>query len=296
MTKLPPLNALRCFESAARHRSFSRAAEELHVTQSAVSHQVRQLEDWFGIMLFERQGRQTVPTSKGETLATGLAEAFGIMQDACRQVRASQTGATLTIAVLPSIATIWLIPKLAAFFKAHPDVPVKVVYLLAGQPLNFNDIDIAITWETEVSRGGGKAVRLLAGDTVAVANPTLIAREGPFEKSHALLHAPLLHDTDRQGWQRFMKKLGLRHANPESGPVFEDFNLLRAAALAGQGLALCPRSLIQDDVLAGRLVLLFEGTAINEDWGYWLVEPSNTEGRADAIAAFKSWLMREAAA
>ncbi|MBK8770811.1 MAG: LysR family transcriptional regulator [Rhizobiales bacterium] len=296
MAKLPPLNALRCFESAARHRSFSRAATDLHVTQSAVSHQVRQLEDWFGVLLFERQGRQTVPTAKGEMLANGLAEAFAIMQESCRQVKASQAGATLTIAVLPSIATIWLIPKLNVFFRDHPEVPVKVVYLLAGQPLNFNDIDIAITWGKEGGAGEGRASRFLAGDSVAVANPALIAREGPFDKSHQLLHAPLLHDTDRQGWQRFMRKLGFRHANPESGPVFEDFNLLRAAALAGQGLALCPRSLIHDDVLSGRLVVLFEGTAINEDWGYWLVEPLNTEGRADAIAAFKSWLMKEAAA
>jgi len=296
LAKLPPLNALRCFEAAARHRSFSRAAGELHVTQSAVSHQVRQLEDWFGIMLFERQGRQTVPTPKGETLANGLAEAFAVMAESCRQVKASQTGATLTIAVLPSIATIWLIPKLNAFFKTHPEVPVKVVYLLAGQPLNFNDIDIAITWGKEGSAGEGRATRFLAGDSVAVANPALIAREGPFERSQSLLHASLLHDTDRQGWQRFMKRLGLRHANPEGGPVFEDFNLLRAAALAGQGLALCPRSLIQDDVSAGRLVLLFEGTAINEDWGYWLVEPHHKEGRADAISAFKAWLMKEAGA
>lgn len=198
MAKLPPLNALRCFEAAARHRSFSRAASELHVTQSAVSHQVRQLEDWFGVMLFERQGRQTVPTGKGETLASGLAEAFAIMQESCRQVKTSQAGATLTIAVLPSIATIWLIPKLAAFFKAHPEIPVKVVYLLAGQPLSFNDIDIAITWGTERSQHEGRATRLLLGDSVAVANPALIAREGPFERSHALLHAPLLHDTDRR--------------------------------------------------------------------------------------------------
>lgn len=296
MAKLPPLNALRCFEAAARHRSFSRAANELHVTQSAVSHQVRQLEDWFGLMLFERQGRQTLPTPKGELLATGLAEAFNLIAESCRQVKASQVGATLTIAVLPSIATIWLIPKLSAFFREHPEIPVKVIYLLAGQPLNFNEIDIAITWGREGSVGEGKAVRFLAGDTVAVANPALIAREGPFERSTTLLHAPLLHDTDRQGWQRFMKKLGIRHANPESGPVFEDFNLLRAAALAGQGLALCPRSLIKDDVSAGRLVVLFENTSVNEDWSYWLVEPDNKEGRAEAISAFRSWLMKEAAA
>lgn len=295
MARLPPLNALRCFESAARLKSFSRAAQELNVTQSAVSHQVRLLEDWFGVVLFERQGRQTVPTPRGENLASALAESFSIMQDACRQVKASNAGETLTIAVLPSIATIWLIPKLDAFFQAFPQIPVKVVYSLQGQPLNFNDIDIAITWGPETSQPD-RVTRLFAGDTVAVANPALIDRAGPFDKAHTLLHAPLLHDTDRLGWQRFMKKLGIRHVNPESGPVFEDFNLLRAAALAGQGLALCPQSLIKDDVHAGRLVQLFAGTSINEDLGYWLVEPENTEGRAEAIAAFRSWIFAEAAA
>lgn len=295
MSKLPPLNAMRCFEAAARHRSFSRAATELHVTQSAVSHQVRQLEDWFGILLFERQGRQTVPTSRGEALAQSLSEAFGIMLDACRQAKSGNGGNTLTIAVLPSIATIWLIPKLEAFFRAHPQVPVKVVYLLRGRPLQFEDIDIAITWDSE-STNEGKATRLLAGDTVVVANPALVARDGPFNRPHHLLHAPLLHDSDRQGWMSFMKKLGLRHSSPDVGPVFEDFNLLRSAVLAGHGLALCPRSLIQDDVTAGRLVYLYEGTAIYEDWGYWLVEPHNTEGRTGSIAAFKSWILEEAAA
>jgi LysR family transcriptional regulator, glycine cleavage system transcriptional activator len=295
MAKLPPLNALRCFEAAARHRSFSRAADELHVTQSAVSHQIRQLEDWFGLMLFERQGRQTLPTARGAMLALGLADAFGTMIEACRQVKVSHGGPTLTIAVLPSIATIWLIPKLDAFFQAHPNIPVKVVYLLQGQPLSFDDIDIAITWARE-GVTTAKATRLFPGDSVVVANPALIERDGPFEKSHALLHAPLLHDADRAGWQRFMKKMGLRHANPESGPLFEDFNLLRAAVLAGQGLALCPYSLIQDDVAAGRLVHVYQGTSINEDWGYWLVEPENTDGREVAIAAFKTWILNEAAA
>ncbi|MCA0432897.1 MAG: LysR family transcriptional regulator [Proteobacteria bacterium] len=289
MPKLPPLNALRCFEAAARLRNFSRAADELHVTQSAVSHQVRLLEDWFEMQLFERQGRQTIPTPRGEALAHSLHEAFGLMKEACRQVKISQSGATLTIAVLPSIATIWLIPRLDDFFRTYPQIPVKVVYLIAGQPLNFDEIDIAVTWGKS-GPAEGVSTRLFPGDTVAVANPQLISRAGPFDKANALLHAPLLHDTDRQGWQRFMKRLGLRHANPEGGPVFEDFNLLRAAALAGQGIALCPRSLVAEDVQAGRLVFLYEGTAINEDMGYWLVEPENKEGRIGPIAAFKSWL------
>ncbi|MFO1034415.1 MAG: LysR family transcriptional regulator [Hyphomicrobiales bacterium] len=176
MAKLPPLTALRCFEAAARHKSFSLAARELHVTQSAVSHQVRQLEDWFGLTLFDRQGRQTVPTAKGEQLAESLGDAFAIMQEACRVVKSGSTGAPLTIAVLPSIATIWLIPRLEAFFQQHPNIPVKVIYLLPGVPLSLK----TRTSPSPAREGAmeGKATRLFSGDTVAVANPALIARDG----------------------------------------------------------------------------------------------------------------------
>jgi LysR family transcriptional regulator, glycine cleavage system transcriptional activator len=295
MAKLPPLTALRCFEAAARHKSFSLAARELHVTQSAVSHQVRQLEDWFGLTLFDRQGRQTVPTPRGETLASSLGDAFTIMHEACRVMKSGASGTPLTIAVLPSIATIWLIPRLEAFFQRFPHIPVKVIYLLPGVPLNFADIDIAITWSREGSVPA-RVTRLFSGDTVAVANPALLARDGPFGRPADLLHAHLLHDTDHTGWQRYMKRLGLRHPPANGDPVFEDFNLLRAAVLSGQGLALCPRSLIRDDVAAGRLVELFPETCINEDWGYWLAEPDSTEGRAEGIAAFKDWVLAEAAA
>ena len=138
MARLPPLNALKCFEAAARSHSFSKAADELHVTQSAISHQIRQLEQWFGVSLFDRQGRQTVPTAKGEELAQALAESFEIIGKACKRIVQSDQGPPLTIGVLPSIATIWLIPKLSHFFRSNPDIPVKVIYAFHGQSFNFD--------------------------------------------------------------------------------------------------------------------------------------------------------------
>lgn len=297
MMKLPPLNTLRCFEAAARHKSFSRAADELHITQSAVSHQVRQLEDWFGMALFIRQGRLTAPTDRGQDLARAVGEALSLLQDASKRLKSTDQGTPLTVAVLPSIATIWLIPRLESFYAAHPTVPVKVVYLIYGQPINFHDIDIAITWGPAAALHGRDdvtAIQLLAGDTVAVANPVLADTFGPFTTPQKLLNTPLLHDTDRHGWQRFMKKAGLRHVAPGTGPVFEDFNMLRAAALAGQGLALCPRSMIEDDVKSHRLMVLFKTISINSDFGYWLVEPSDRSGQSPAAAAFRDWLMAEA--
>ena len=196
VSRLPSLNALRCFEAAARSGSFSRAAEELNVTQSAVSHQVRQLEQWFGLSLFDRLGRQTIPTPKGQELARSLAEAFDIMAAACRRLQQSEHGPALTIAALPSFATIWLIPRLSQFFSEHPEISVKVVYAFAGHKIDFDEVDIAVLWgpgEWE----GCRSTRLLPGSTVPICNPIYLEREGPFDVPQAILGKPLLHDTDR---------------------------------------------------------------------------------------------------
>jgi LysR family glycine cleavage system transcriptional activator len=291
MPRLPSLNALRCFEAAARSGSFSRAAVELNVTQSAVSHQIRQLEQWFGATLFERQGRQTVPTARGEELARSLAEAFDIMAVACKRLVESRAGPQLTIASLPSIATFWLIPRLSKFIADHPEIAVKVVYAFHGQRIDFNGCDIAILW----GRGDWEdcqITRFLDGDTVAVCNPIYLEREGPFATPRDLIGKPLLHDTNRADWQAWMRAALIRSPEPAPGPVYEDFNLLRAAALAGQGIALCPRAAISDDFAAGRLVQLFD-VAIKQDHGYHMLEPSGSERRSEANTLFRAWLVQE---
>ena len=293
MPRLPPLNALKCFEAAARLQSFSRAAEELHVTQSAVSHQIRQIEGWFGHALFDRKGRQTMPTPKGWELARAMSEAFGIMEVACKRLMTSDAGPVLTIASLPSMATIWLIPRLSRFFDQHPEIPVKVVYAFADRALDFNDIDIGILWGTG-TWAECRATRLLDGAAVAVCNAGFRDKEGPFDTPQSLLGKPLLHDINREGWQAWMRNAGLPQESPAPGPTFHDFNLLRAAALAGQGAALCPGSLIGDDLASGRLIQLFDVT-IMEDHAYHIVEPQEQQHRhAGAITTFKAWLLSEA--
>ena len=288
--RIPSLNALRCFEAAARSGSFSRAAGELNVTQSAVSHQVRQLEQWFGLKLFDRLGRQTIPTAKGEELARALAEAFDIMAAACKRLSLSEVGPSLTIAALPSIATIWLIPRLAQFFRAHPEISVKVIYAFHGQKIDFEECDIAVLW----GRGDWedcRATRFLEGDTVAVCNPNYLDREGPFSTPADIIGKAVLHDTNRTDWQNWMRHAGMKNPEVAPGPVYEDFNLLRAAALAGQGIALCPRSAIADDLSSGRLVQLFD-IAVKQDYGYHIVEPAaGGERRTEAIGQFKDWLL-----
>jgi DNA-binding transcriptional LysR family regulator len=296
VSKLPPLNALKCFEAAARSGSFSRAADELHVTQSAVSHQIRQLEEWFGVPLFDRQGRRTVPTQDGADLAHALADAFAIMAAACKRLAQRDTGQALTIGVLPSIATIWLIPRLTDFLRDNPDISPRVQYAFHGQRLDFDDIDIAIQWGIP-PQGLGRITKLLNGSTIAVCSEAFLSRHSPIERPRDISERPLLHDTDRTGWQNWLKASGVKAPGPLPGPVFEDFNLLRAAALSGQGVALCPASLIAGDLADRRLVRLFD-TTIHEDHAYYLVEPESpaSHRHAAAISKFKAWLLKEAQA
>jgi DNA-binding transcriptional LysR family regulator len=292
MSRIPPLNALKCFEAAARSGSFSKAAEELHVTQSAVSHQIRQLEDWFGFPLFDRLGRQTVPTPKAAELANSLADAFGIIATACKRAAQAEGKAGLAIACIPSIATIWLIPRLPQFLREHPDIPVSLTYAFHGSPVDFGITDIAILY----GRGeweNARATKFLGGDTVAVCSTSYLEKRGPFNSPKVLLEANLLHDTDRNGWQVWFRAAGLSHTEPQPGPIFEDFNLLRSAALAGSGIALCPASLVADDFAAKRLVQLFP-TSIAEDRAYYIVESSAAApGTASSVTAFKDWLLAQ---
>jgi DNA-binding transcriptional LysR family regulator len=289
---MPPLNALKCFEAAVRSGSFSNAANELHVTQSAVSHQIRQLEDWFGFQLFERLGRNTVPTARAAELARALADAFGIISTACRRASQAEGKPVLTIAAIPSIATIWLIPRLPQFLQANPDVTMSLVYAFHGNPVDFGHVDLAIlfghgAWDN------ARATKFLSGDNVAVCSRSFLEKHGPFREAKDLLSASLLHDTDQSGWQTWFRAAGLAHTEPQPGPIFEDFNLLRSAALAGSGAALCPASLIADDFAAGRLVQIFP-TIIGEDRAYYLVEPAAATANGNAASKFKDWLLKTA--
>src|SRR5438034_2160940 len=201
MARLPSLNALRCFEAASRSGSFSKAADELHVTQSAVSHQIRQLEQWFGISLFDRKSRQTLPTPEGAELAQVLADSFSAIAAACRRLALSDGKTSITIAAIPSIATIWLIPRLPAFSRAFPTIGVRLMHAVYDQPIDFDDVDFAVTYG-EWGEAPASAQKFLEGVAVPVCSAAYLAQMGPLEKPEDLLHCTLLHDLDRHYWQR----------------------------------------------------------------------------------------------
>jgi LysR family glycine cleavage system transcriptional activator len=294
VARLPPLNALKCFEAAARTGSFSRAADELHVTQSAVSHQIRHLEEWFGVALFDRQGRQTLPNMQGSELARSLAEAFTIVGAACQRIAKSEGKASLTIAAIPSIATIWLIPRLPAFMRLHPEINVRLMHAVYDYPIDFEDVDLAIIYG-DWDEAPLHATKFLEGVSVPVCNPVYLEQMGPFRKPADLLKCSLLHDLDRRPWSRWFKAAGLKNEDQQPGPLFEGFNLLHSAMLAGQGVGLAPTAILADDLKEGRLVRLFDTEVLHEK-AYYIIEPASPRlSRAGEVATFKDWLLKQVA-
>lgn len=291
----PPLNALRAFDAVARSGSFRMAAELLFVTQPAISHQVRHLEEWLGAPLFDRGGRVPVLNRRGETLARELALAFERIDSACERARPQQKDSTLVIAAIPSVATCWLIPRLPGFRKRHPGISLRIVYAHHGDDIDFSDVDLAFVFSKGEPRGPDvTASRFLSGDSVPVCSPALLAGDRARGMTAAeLSRLDLLHDTDDSGWKTWLAKAG--QAVPDGklpGAVFEDFNLLRIGALSGQGVALCSVAMIEPDLVEGRLIKLSDVTVL-EEFGYYLVMsriPARSQSVLRMRETFLNWL------
>lgn len=287
-----PLNALRVFEAAARRGTFSAAAEELCVTQSAVSHQIRHVEDWLGASLFAREGNRLRLLPHGEALSRTLSASFGEIERACRLARRASEPATLVIAAIPSVAVCWLVPRLADFRARHPGAEIRVIYAIHGQRIDFADADFALVFSQgrpEVE--GIRATPFLPGASAPVCSPQLASKIAGDDLGATLLAAGLLHDSGLGGWRQWLERAGFEPPAALPGPVFEDFNLLRAAALAGQGVALCPVAMIEEDLRVGRLVQLSAAT-VHDDYQYYLLDHLPTDPRAQKAAGdFRAWLL-----
>lgn len=284
----PTLGQLRVFEAVARAGSFSRAADELCVTQSAASHQVRRLEEILGVPLFARSSNRATLLPHGAALAESLNAAFADIDAAWRRARRAGGPPTLTVAAIPSVAVCWLIPRLGGFRALAPELAVRIVYALHGTPVDFADADVAVVFAE--GPPGPEARPFLPGLTVPVCAPHLGRPRTPAE----IAAAGLLHDTDETGWRAWLDAAGAPEVAVAPGPVFEDFNLLRAAALAGQGVALCPLAIVADDINEGRLVQVAP-TAIRRDCGYYVVTPDDADpAKAAAVAHFCDWLISTA--
>jgi len=280
---IPPLGALRVFEAAARLASFSRAADELHVTHAAVSHQIRQLEEWFGRPLFLREKRGVRLAPDAERLAEAVTISFERIAAEAEFLRL-RSKSEITVACIPSIATRWLIPALGDFLAANSGVTVKVIYAMAEQRLRETGCDVLITLGADTS-DGVVSDRLFSRVNRPVASPRYLERRGALESAEQIAAADLLHDETTAHWQRWFARAGVPQPRTPGGPVFQDFNLLATAAIAGHGVALCPVEVCRREIETGDLIVL-SNLSVLESESYFLISKAS---RQKAVAAFCIW-------
>jgi DNA-binding transcriptional LysR family regulator len=282
---LPPANALRAFEAAARLGSISRAGDELGVTHAAVSHHIRHLERWFGTDLFRKAGRNVVPTSEGRALSETLTDSFRQIEAQCRSIRRGSNPVGLTIACIPSIASRWLIPSLADFQARHPALELRVIYAKASDRIADLDADVLVTL-TEGDEAGTSSRRLFSRRNQPVASPHYLARLSGRDPV-SLATSNLLHDEDTSNWREWFRKAGIYPLPDLKGLVFQDFNLLATAVIAGHGVALCPVEVFSREIAAGDVVVLSD-IATMEDASYFVVTPARSRSE---VGAFVDWFL-----
>ncbi|MEE8535661.1 MAG: transcriptional regulator GcvA [Kiloniellales bacterium] len=294
--RLPSLNALRAFEVAARHLSFTRAAEELHVTQAAVSHQIKGLEEQLGLPLFRRLNRRLLLTDAGQAYLPALSEAFDRIAEATDRLSAGRGGGALKVSALPSTAAKWLLPRLSRFRDRHPEIDVLVSASHALVDFRRDDVDLAIRYGRGVYPGL-ECLPLMPDEIFPVCSPGLLADGPPLKGPEDLFRHTLLHDQTTEGevqnWRNWFDMVGVRSVDPGRGPGFSDSNLVLEAAAAGQGVALGRRSLALADLASGRLVIPF-GPIVPSQNKYYIVYPP-AKAALPSLAAFRDWLLEEAA-
>lgn len=296
--RLPPLGALRCFEAAARLESFSRAADELHLTHGAVSRAVRSLEEDLGTVLFERRSRRVFLTAAGARLRDATAEAFAAIATATRELRRhAATGSPLVLSCEPTLLMRWLIPRLPAFQAEHPEVALHLA--AGGGPVPFarEGIDLAIRRGDFPFPAGVEAMPIMVERVGPVCSPAVAAAlrldagVGAAGGASSLAGTTLLHTRTRpDAWPRWAELSGIAVATGP-GRWFEHFYFSLQAAAAGLGVSIGPWALVQQDVEAGTLVAPFGFLADGSD--YYLLSPGPIRGdrRAEALLA---WLRSQA--
>jgi len=290
---LPSLTALQFFDAAVRHMSFTRAAHELNVTQSAVSRQIRQLEDYIGRPLFQRIKQRLILTEAGEAYSVAVRELLDQAEAATLQVMAyGSGGGMLTVALLPTFGSRWLVPRLSDFSSKHPDIQLNLVTQVRPFEFAGSEIDAAIHFGTP-DWPGAVCHRLMGEVVVPVAAPSLVGgRTRTMRPKDVGRYTLLQHATRPEAWQEWLRACGVGGVDGHVGPRFEQFHMVIQAAIAGLGLALLPRFLIQDELTSGRLVVAVDHPVESGDHAYYLVHPARkTDLRR--VVLFREWLLEQ---
>ncbi len=290
MADLPSLTGLRAFEAAARHLSFTRAAAELNVTQTAISHLIRRLEDQLGIALFVRRNRALELTREGESYLPAVRGAFEDLRRATARLRRSERDGLLTVSTTASLAAKWLVTRVAAFQDANPGIEVRITTSSHLVDFARDEVDMAVRY----GRGNWPGLRtdwLMAEDMFPVCSPSLLTGESPLRTPEDLAHHTLLHATvSREDWQLWLTAAGLPVSlATRRGLSFDQSFMAIQAAVEGLGVALGRTRFVEADIAAGRLVVPFD-VVLPADAGFYIVAP---EATADSpkIALFRDWLI-----
>lgn len=290
---LPPVADLLAFEAAARHHSISRAADELHLTQSAVSRQIRQLEQQLGIALFHRVRQRIVLTDIGRVYAADVRAVLQQLSGASQKVMASAGGGLLNLAVLPTLGTRWLIPRLGGFVARHPEVTVN--FAARSEPFDFaqEPFDAAIHFGAPHWAGAACAY-LMHEAVVPVCSPAFAERHAVRQPQDLAAVVLLQQSTRPTQWAEWFEQVGVAGAPALRGPRFEQFAMIAQAAVSGLGAALLPSFLVEAEIAAGALTVLFP-QALTSDDAYYLVYPES-RAQVPLLLAFRDWIVGEAQA
>jgi len=295
--RLPPLNALRAFVAAARHLSFSRAAEELFVTPAAVSQQVKLLEDHLGRVLFRRSNRALLLTDEGQALLPRMMEAFELMTEALGSLETLDDTGALTVSMAPSFAAKWLVPRLESFQSVHPEIDVRVTASMNLVAFDDDGVDCAIRYG--LGQYPGLVVdKILTESVMPVCSPALLAsKAGPISTAF-LKDLTLLHDDSPEQdascptWRMWLRAARIDGIDADRGLHFNQSSLVLEAAINGRGIALAKVQLAGDDIKSGRLAQLLDVSQPLAFAYYFVCPPAKAAQRK--VALFREWIMREA--
>ncbi|NQY64356.1 MAG: transcriptional regulator GcvA [Alteromonadaceae bacterium] len=290
-SRLPPLNALRAFEASARQLSFTRAAEELFVTQAAISHQIKSLEEHLGLKLFMRKNRSLLLTEEGQSYFLDIKDIFNALHDATEKLLARGAKGAITVSMQPSFAIQWLVPRLNAFNLLHPEIDVRIKAVDQAENSLTEDVDVAIYY----GRGHWPnihAEKLHTEYLIPVCSPLLLNGKKPLEKVKDLSQHTLLHDTSRKDWKRWFKQVGVKGGNVNHGPIFSHSTMVMQAAIYGQGVALAYSVLAKPDIDSGRLVCPFNDVLVSKNSYYAVCRESQVD--IGKIEAFRDWMLETA--
>jgi LysR family glycine cleavage system transcriptional activator len=288
--RLPSLNALKAFEAAARHENFTVAANELCVTQGAVSHQVKALEAELGLKLFVREHQKLVLTEAGRFYLETARDALDRLAAGTERLLQRHTAGALTVSTSPNFAAKWLVHRLGRFAGTHAGIDLRVSASLEHVDFVHDDVDLAIR------HGDGRwpglhVMRLCAEHLFPVCSPSLLRGRNALRRPENLRQHSLLHVDDTGAWTRWIEAAGLENSRAANGPVFNQASMAIDAAVDGQGVALGRTALVARDVIAGRLVCPF-GPALSLPYAYWLVCPK-ANANLPKIVIFRNWLTTE---